>query len=90
MRRRASNRPSHGKAKETQHMYSLGTWFVLHREHAECLLQALHPSRLSELKTDEGTILRTNIFGSFRPFRNASGKGEYQLRYVYAPVRLLG
>lgn len=85
----ASNSPSHGKAKETQHMYSLETWFLLHREHDECLLQAFHFSRLSEIKTDEGTILRTNIFGSFRPFRNASGKGEYQLRCVCAPVRPL-
>jgi hypothetical protein len=71
-------------------MFSLEIWFVVHREHAECLLQALHLSRLSELKTDEGTTLRTNIFGSCRPFRNASGKGEYQIRYVCAPVRPQG
>ena len=48
----ASNRPSHGKAKVTQHVYTLETRFVLHSEQAKCLLQALHLSRLSKLKTD--------------------------------------
>jgi hypothetical protein len=84
----ASNRPSHGKAKETQHVHFRN--FVLNTEHAECPLQTLHISRLSELKTDEGTILKTNIFGSFRPFRNTSGKGEYRVRCVCVPVSRMG
>ena len=63
---------------------------VLHREHAECLLQTLHLSRPTKLKTEDRVILRTNIIGVFRPVRNTSSKGAYQLRYVCEPVRPLG